>query len=349
MKHAISAIVISHVSHLLAVLSLYALTKELIPAPVARKRAVAFTASTLHVLSPAGLFLSAPYAESSFAFVSMTGTLCYVLAAKASRSHAVQRQASRLQWTVRAGFMFGLAAMLRSNGLLSGIPFAADVLAAPKARQNQEARRKAWNQFLATMAAGSLVGVGFVLPQFVAYTEFCVNGSTRPWCRKLLPSIYSWVQEHYWEVGLFKYWTLNNLPLFLLAAPMLLALLWTGYLALLRSDGLVALAQSKTEKNVVTAEETEAFRNVLPRLALPQLVLAVLAATSFHVQIINRISSGYPVWYIVLAIAIHASPAERRRVLGSFGRGRALEWTIRAMIMYAIVQGGLFASFLPPA
>lgn len=87
--------------------------------------------------------------------------------------------------------------------------------------------------------------------------------------------------------------------------------------------------------------------DLLRRLAVPQLVLAVITLTSYHVQIITRLSSGYPVWYWWLANLIiedhSASPLiqTRRKKLGLF----LVKW----MIMYAVIQGGLFASFLPPA
>jgi GPI mannosyltransferase 2 len=68
-------------------------------------------------------------------------------------------------------------------------------------------------------------------------------------------------------------------------------------------------------------------------LTIPQLILAVLALTTYHVQIITRIASGYPWWYIWLA-------AERPR---------SVKIAVRWMALYALIQGGLYASFLPPA
>jgi phosphatidylinositol glycan class V len=75
---------------------------------------------------------------------------------------------------------------------------------------------------------------------------------------------------------------------------------------------------------------------LLRRLALPQLAVAALAITSFHVQIVNRISSGYPLWYMHLARGVVADGKGARR-------------GVRAMVVYALVQGALFAAFLPPA
>ena len=71
-------------------------------------------------------------------------------------------------------------------------------------------------------------------------------------------------------------------------------------------------------------------------LALPQLLLAILAFTSYHVQIITRISSGYPLWCIWLASKATDEP-------------KRVTVVIRWMIIYALVQAGLYASFLPPA
>lgn len=91
--------------------------------------------------------------------------------------------------------------------------------------------------------------------------------------------------------------------------------------------------------------------------ALPQALLAVLALTNFHVQIINRISSGYPIWYIVIAMAItqtsNGSATGDQSVLGKvmtrFERSAVQKGIFRAMVLYALVQGALYASFLPPA
>lgn len=81
------------------------------------------------------------------------------------------------------------------------------------------------------------------------------------------------------------------------------------------------------------------------RFAVPQIVLAVLALTRYHVQIITRLSSGYPVWYWWLASLVLED--HKTSVFGTAFNPAAL--ITRWMIIYAIVQGGLFASFLPPA
>lgn len=101
---------------------------------------------------------------------------------------------------------------------------------------------------------------------------------------------------------------------------------------LLRDPRMLHGHSSETAPETATIQQ----RAVVASLALPQLVLAVLALTSYHVQIITRISSGYPLWYIWLATKVRDDP-KRASVI--------LRW----MIIYAMVQAGLYALFLPPA
>ena len=289
--------------------------------------------------------------------LNFLGMLSYVFAARA-RYIATPDMDTAVLWTLAAGLCFGLSTMVRSNGILSGVVLAWDAVKTVLQPTQIFHDSHVLIMFGATICAGNLIIIGFATPQIVAYREYCTDGNSRPWCSRLVPSIYSWVQDHYWEVGFLRYWTLNNLPLFLLAGPMLVIMLYTGYIGLFHSR-LAATACHQSHQAKSRSEE-KVFNHVMPRLALPQLILAATAATSFHVQIINRISSGYPVWYILLAIAmctsstgqdITVSKDEKRPRSGIrfLLNPRQLSWIVRGMVMYAIVQGGLYASFLPPA
>ena len=164
----------------------------------------------------------------------------------------------------------------------------------------------------------------------------------------------------------------------MLAVPMVAIMLSTGWLALRRAHYVAKACASNAPKEQESQElksNTNVFIYVLPFFALPQLILAILATTTFHVQIINRISSGYPVWYIVLAIAIFSVrdslsarersshvPSVDSKKAGNAGFGNRkdatypetgssrpfcpfksspLQWIVRGMVMYAIVQGGI--------
>jgi phosphatidylinositol glycan class V len=168
-------------------------------------------------------------------------------------------------------------------------------------------------------------------------------------------------------VGFLRYWTISNLPLFLIAAPLMWALVRSAVLDFENKPASQAVdpvdPQSPPGVGSVkrqSSQPSEGYdldsvkRSSLRRLALPQLVLSLVAFTSFHIQIINRIASGYPVWYLWLARDLsHSQGPTRQAALQSQASihhpTRATHVFVRWMMMYAIVQGSLFANFLPPA
>ncbi|KAK5130028.1 hypothetical protein LTR08_002544 [Meristemomyces frigidus] len=391
-KHALAGILISHLSHFFAVTTIYRLIYTLAPANDARKRQLAFITACLHTVSPAGLFLSAPYGEATFALFNFLGLLCYVTAIQ----NRFERYADAYQvdafWTLAAGMWFALATMVRSNGLLSGILFAWDALATVPRLNNLIRNRDAEElvRLSATLVAGTVMIIGFAIPQSIAYAEYCIPTATRPWCSAFPPSIYTFVQSHYWNVGFLRYWTVPNIPLFALAFPLGWIMVETAIPSFFQAHHINRAVNGSCEADrklqpypplPVTSEE-RVFQYMLPRLALPQVVLVGLAATTSHCQILNRISSGYPLWYFIIALEVclnngygagwseDNSVAERERLRRGEGRRQQKqqrdgmfrlmgdydrlpwakpEWIVRGMMVYAVVQGGLFASFLPPA
>ncbi|PNP85811.1 hypothetical protein FNYG_00867 [Fusarium nygamai] len=318
---AIIAIGISHVSHLIAVLALYQLTIVL-----CNDRKLAYLAAAVHILSPGGLFLSAPYAESTFACLSFVANLLFALGLKASPD-SLRRNIS----VIGAGLLYGVSCVFRSNGFFGGVLFAVEAIKGLTALLGDFTLSKVL-RLVAPIIGGLLVAVGFVAPQVLAWMRYCNvqdNEEQRPWCTRPLPSIYTFVQEEYWNVGFLRYWTPNQIPLFLLAAPMLTILIKSGTEVMREpSRGLRAMVSGTDEQ----------CRLLVRTLAAVQTLLAVLAITNYHVQIISRISSAYPVWYWWVASCLMD---KQRQNLG-YG-------IVVFISMYAMIQGGLFASFLPPA
>lgn len=85
---------------------------------------------------------------------------------------------------------------------------------------------------------------------------------------------------------------------------------------------------------------------LLTRLAVAQFILTAMALTSYHVQIVNRISSGYPLWYWYLACQALGTSERTPPTVKYKNHFPAL---VQVMAIYALVQGVLFGSFLPPA
>jgi phosphatidylinositol glycan class V len=134
------------------------------------------------------------------------------------------------------------------------------------------------------------------------------------------------------NVGLFRYWTISNAPLFLLAAPITFIMIASGVWAL----WYIPVDAGKVSKEQAIFTSRPERLQVLRNMAASQLALTVLTLTTAHVQIITRISSAYPtlLWY--LAISCKGGSL--------LGRG-----FVGFIVVYGIVQAGLFASFLPPA
>ena len=156
-------------------------------------------APSLHIISPAGLFLSAPYAESSFSFLSFVG---YYLYAKAVLKEGEERENQRDLLILLSGVIFGIATTFRGNGLLSGLLLVWDALACGTRILRSTDIIYNVRHLLTVSISGLLMACIAIVPQYLAYDEYCVRGSAnsvkRPWCSYWPPSIYAWVQKHYW-------------------------------------------------------------------------------------------------------------------------------------------------------
>ena len=197
-REAIAGIGLSHAAHLLSVLFLYAMSKSIFRADGENTLSIPFVTAALHIISPAGVFLSAPYSEGLFSFLNIGGFYLY----NASQKHTCEdMQLYHLVGTVVAGLTFGLATSVRSNGILSGVPFLYDASMVALHIRSHGIATKALRSLLALVFGGSLIALGAILPQIEAYRSYCQAGDIgkRPsWCFRPIPSIYAWVQSHYW-------------------------------------------------------------------------------------------------------------------------------------------------------
>ncbi|KAI9675521.1 MAG: ER membrane glycoprotein subunit of the GPI transamidase complex-like protein [Trizodia sp. TS-e1964] len=292
----VAAIAVAHLAHLASAIVLYHLTIVVFGGFSGKK--LALISAILHVFSPAGLFLSAPYAESLFSFLAFSGCLLYAKSIRLEAARALEKDFA----IIASGLLFGLATLMRSNGVLNGLIFLHAVSSELPGLLTLELDISKFRRVMALVLAGLTNALGMLIPQWIAYNIYCKDMG-RPWCAKRLPSIYEWVQDHYWNVGLFRYWTLSNAPLFLLSAPMLLILTSSGLHAIrgklnVGSGRTTDIAEPKSSAflNANTPTEQDGQTKFVQSLASTQLFLAALAITTYHVQIITRISSGYVVW-----------------------------------------------------
>ncbi|PYI22460.1 GPI mannosyltransferase 2 [Aspergillus japonicus CBS 114.51] len=338
---AIEAILLSHIAHYLSVLALYRLSVNVFGNDSTTQRLICLLSSALHIICPAGAFLSAPYGESLFSFLNITGFYLY------SSAYLDNKNGKRLSGdykTLLSAVLFSAATTVRSNGILSGILFAYDAFLQLRRVVSQSLSLNACAHLLVAIVSGCIIALGLILPQYIAHTAYCGNDShSRPWCQWYVPSIYGWVQSQYWNVGFLRYWSLSNLPLFVLAMPMLAILGRSSFWAL---DMAVPFIYPRALSGIDHASSSATTASLLLRLAAPQGILALLALTSYHVQIINRIASGYPLWYWYLAYLVSGNWGQ---IPPSIQHSRTFTSAVQGMVTYALVQATLFGSFLPPA
>jgi phosphatidylinositol glycan class V len=190
---------IAHLAHLLSVLLVYYLSTAVFPRS---PPAFAFIAASLQVISPAGLFLSAPQAESSCAALSFAGCLLFAKSRRDNGQPSLWRDLCLLV----SGIMFGMATTVRSNGILNGLLLLEEAFRT-LAQLYHNPSFAILRRLIAAGVGGLSVGFGFLLPQYIAYTAYCGSPGNAPriWCQDTLPSIYSFVQSHYWYVEVLTY------------------------------------------------------------------------------------------------------------------------------------------------
>ncbi|KAL1743138.1 glycosyltransferase family 76 protein [Schizophyllum fasciatum] len=285
-------------------------------------RDVALLSAMLSLLpsSPATLRL-VPYAEPFFTYLSYKGMLFCV----------------RKQWLL-AAVSFATAGLFRSNGVTLAGFLIWGMLVSPVL----EGKAKNVNFITAFKCATlvMLVFAPFTYHQYTGYRAFCTTSNKPEWCNNALPLIYSHVQSAYWNVGFLRYWTLQQLPNFVIAAPPLACILSFAFWHLRRMMPVHILSFKKYATN---AKPTPVARPHSPFLS-PALTPHVLHATfmalillfASHVQIVLRFAAAMPTTYWAAAWLMAHHPRAGR-----------------AWVAWSVVWGALsvllWVAFLPPA
>lgn len=205
----------------------------------------AYKTAILYCISPAGIFFSAAYSESMFAYLTFYTMLGSI----------------RCMPTIY--FPLALSTLVRSNGVVNiGFPVYFSLKniynSAPKeTRQKRNILSTAWhilklvtlnNCF--TLMSTIIISVSpFLLLQLYNYVKFCTStydtsllpthilqyavennlvlpgAESSAWCNASVPLAYSYVQKTYWNVGFLRYYRFQQIPNFILAFPILLIML----------------------------------------------------------------------------------------------------------------------------
>ena len=135
--------------------------------------------------------------------------------------------------------LFGLGCATRSNGVISCgfvthqiikhfVSNEVDSLKSTARHFTLLNFRNAVKTSLRVIIFNGIILAPFILFQLYGYVLYCIppdltrGTAYRPWCDKLIPLPYSYIQDSYWNVGFLRYFELKQIPNFLLATPMIL-------------------------------------------------------------------------------------------------------------------------------
>lgn len=216
---------------------------------VLRSESKAYKAAILYCVNPASIFFTAPYSETLFAWMSFYTML------KCTDNETLRFA----NIDILSGLPAGLSMFTRSNGsvnigfiLYASFKNVIERTLPEIVYKYKTIKRKVVVPFLLLPFFTSCIALLMTviialmpfcllqtynyfkycipsdhnLPEFLINTEYILPGSaSSPWCNDSLPLSYTYIQSHYWNVGLFKYYKLKQIPNFLLAFPILFVIL----------------------------------------------------------------------------------------------------------------------------
>lgn len=195
---AFLGVALSNLCHLLSVLLLPSLNMTIFSQSPKSGSSLPIAVAALHIINPAGSFLLSPCPEALFSFLNFLGFHLYM---KGLWNQYQKRTIIAEVHCLAAGAVFGLATTVRSNGLLSGALFLYDATVVARSLLGGDLSVEGLRRLLVVGIGGCLVALGAIIPQYRLYASYCnlrnPNG-LRPWCNDYVPSIYAWVQRHYW-------------------------------------------------------------------------------------------------------------------------------------------------------
>lgn len=250
---------------------------------------MALASLALYVLTPAALFVTAPYSEPGAALFSFG---CLFLREKALPAGFGSRPVnSRLY--VASGVAAALAFGFRANCLLLGFVYLYDLALQPRRIPP-----------VLPLVAGLILGLAFLWLQVTNYLAVCITGDRGEWCLSRFPSLFAYAQSHYWNNGFLRYWTAGNVPNFAFAAPTI----------------AFSLYGIRYFRQIFPVDR------VMPVLVV-NLVFIVLLLGFWHVQIVTRTATFLPIVYWVGAGMV-TQPDQTHRWAGNLWLGYSVVWLV---------------------
>lgn len=207
--NVILALIVSNLCQLVTTYVIYYYSlKIFLQIPFFNKQASKLSKLTAlyYVLSPGGIFLMT-YSENLASFLAITGLYLREI----SLNYHLKIFTIKSPIYFVSGLIIGLSYSVRANCLLLGVFYLYDLY--------MFARDHNYLSALASILTGLPLAVNLLWSTYYTYKIFCPG---REWCTNKFPSLFQYCQQHYWNNGFLNYWTINNIPNFLLALPIII-------------------------------------------------------------------------------------------------------------------------------
>ena len=281
--------------------------------------------------NPASVFYSALYTESLFACCTWMGLLG-VLKAK--------RIGNACYW--KGVVWLTLASAARSNGTLA-VWYLLHRCMKELINKRDKCLKNTCAILMWTGMASTMVLLPYIGMQVYGYEVFCQNREqqTPEWCRFSFPSIYSYVQNTYWDVGFLNFYEkLIRLPFVIQSIPVLalsVSACWIWTSSSLKRAISLSLYSTKMSKKVYNGRKhpggitEDSVGPFVYHLAL----MTAVAIFVMHVNVATRFLSSNPLvfWYSSQLI-LNGSPKVGYTIWGWF-------------LSYLLVGTLMFSNFYP--
>jgi len=345
----VSSVVVNFVTYIISASVLHRLSLQ-----VLRNEQLAYKAAILYCVNPASIFFVSAYSETLFACLTFYGMLksgngssknisvgCglpFGLGA-VQRANGIVNIGFIVYEKLKFFFKFVIPDSVKKARHFDSLLLAPLLLVAPVV-------------FLISFVGEILLSITpFVMFQGYGYYKFCIvpehnlpdfivsyaetNDLRLPgtasmkslvdhkdhWCNRSLPLAYTYVQDHYWNVGFLRYYQWKQIPNFLLAMPVICIILTHAYRFVKQHPRLcytlglwedVPYTDSKvTEKLRVQMKENKIkFAPGMFVYVVHVVFLTIFGTLCIHVQVTTRIvASASPVLYWFTAYHFFKVPA----------------------------------------
>ena len=263
--------------------------------------------SILFCFNPASVFNSSSYSETIFVF-SQFGAMNFLTSTDKNKTISLV--------CIKSCLFMALGSAARSNGMLT-LGFLLFYIV--KVSLNSLITEKYYMQFtkIAWMLtiifiSVALASLPFVMYQLYGAHLYCLGNGVNlhlqqkdHWCSHYLPMSYSYIQKHYWGVGPFRYYTVEQIPNFLLALPICLLVFGSIKSFLLEKRNwktVISLGLNPEYKSnkLIDWEANFKFNANVFVFICHVAFLILFGLVNIHVQVLTRLlcsSSPVPYWY----------------------------------------------------